>query len=232
MEKIINVLLAAGNDEDRKLIFFSFSMQDDIRIIGVENDETNTIIKSEQLKPDVLILDLTRPAIDGTELAPIIHRRSPDTAIIMICDKDENEYAGKALRAGILGYLIRNTDMNKILHVVKIVSLGGYYISASIIKRASDSITVINQFPSPFNNKGENLFFLSPVERCIISEIAQGLSDEEIAGHLNYSAGTIRNCVTAIKRKTKLKNRIEIVVFSLVYGLIDIEQLDFWSKKE
>jgi DNA-binding NarL/FixJ family response regulator len=232
MGNTTSILITANDNEDIKNILDSLNSQNGLNIIGVENDETNTIIKSERVKPDVLILDLTRPVMDETELAPIIHRRSPDTAIIMICDKDENEYAGKAIRAGILGYLIKNTDMNKILPVVKIVSLGGYYISASIIKRASDSITGINQFPGQFNNKGENLFFLSPVERCIISEIAQGLSDEEIAGHLNYSAGTIRNCVTAIKRKTKLKNRVEIVVFSLVYGLIDIEQLDFWSKKE
>jgi DNA-binding NarL/FixJ family response regulator len=233
MRNSTSILITANDNEDFKNILNSLNRQNGLNIIGVENDETNTIIKSEQLKPDVLILDLMQPLVDGAELAPIIHRRSPNTAIIMICDKDENEYARKALRAGILGFLLRSADMNKILPVVKIVSMGGYYISASIIKRASDPITVINQFPYRFNSgKGKNLFFLSPVERCIISEIARGLSDEEIAGHLNYSAGTIRNCVTAIKRKTKLKNRTEIVVFSLVYGLIDIEQLDFGDKKE
>jgi DNA-binding NarL/FixJ family response regulator len=235
MGTVTNILITVNDNENFKNILGALNSQNGLNIIGVENDETNTIIKSERLKPDVLILDLMRPAIDEAELAPIIHRRSPDTAIIMICDKDENEYAEKAIRAGILGYLIRNADMNKILPVIKIVSLGGYYISASIIKRASDSITVINQFPNRFidnqDNKKENCLFLSPVERCIVSEIAQGLSDEEIAVHLNYSAGTIRNCVTAIKRKTKLKNRVEIVVFSLVYGLIDVDQLDFWGQK-
>jgi len=232
MGNTTSILITSNDNEDFKNILDSLNSQNGLNIIGVENDESNTIIKSERLKPDVLILDLVPSVIDEAELAPIIHRRSPDTAIIMICDKDENEYAGRALRAGILGYLLRNEDMNKILPAVKIVSMGGYYISASIIKRASNSITVINQFPGRLKkSKGEKCFFLSPVERCIINEIANGLSDEEIAGHLNYSAGTVKNCVTAIKRKTRLKNRVEIVVFSLVYGLIDLEQLDLWVKR-
>jgi DNA-binding NarL/FixJ family response regulator len=223
MEKTINVLLTAGNDEDRKLIFKAITMQNDIKIIGVEKDETGTIIKSEQLKPDILIMNLQPAGIDGTVLASIVRRRSPDTSIIMICDKDENDYAGTALRAGISGYLLRETDMNKLLPAVRIVNMGGYYISASIIKRAL--------FSGLKNGGEENCFFLSPVERCIIIEIARGLSDEEIAGRLNYSRGTVKNCVSAIKRKTRLKNRTEIVVFSLVYGLIDLDKLGNTGKR-
>jgi len=233
MGNTTSILITSNDNEDFKNIIDSINNQNGLNIIGVENDETNTIIKSERLKPDVLILDLMQPVIDGAELAPIIHRRSPETAIIMICDKDDNEYARKALKAGISGFLLKKADMNKLLSVVRIVKMGGYYISASIIKRALDSITVINQCQGRYIDAQnyENRFFLSPVERCIINGIALGLSDEEIAGHLNYSAGTIRNCLTAIKRKTKLKNRTEIVIFSLVYGLIDIEQLDLWVKR-
>jgi len=233
VEKKINVLLTAGNDEDRKLIFAAITTQNDIQIIGVEEDETGTIIKSEQLKPDILIMNFQQPGIDGTALAPIIRRRSPDTSIIMMSDRDENNYAGTALRAGISGFLLRKADMSKLLSIVRIVSMGGYYISPSIIKRAIDSI-VINQINNKFidNQNNDKYLYLSPEERCIISEIARGFSDEEIAIRMNYSAGTIKNRITAIKRKTKLKNRLEIVVFSLACGLIQLEQPDFMSKKE
>jgi len=220
MEKIINVFLSIENDEDRKLIFTVMTARNDIRITGVEKDETNTIIKSEQLKPDIIIMNLKPPGIDAAELAPIIHRRSPDTAIIMICDRDENEYAGYALRAGISGFLLRKTDMDKLLSVVKIVNMGGFYISSSIIKRALDSNRANYE-------KKEDCLFLSTVERCIISGIALGISDKEIANRINYSAGTIKNRITAIKRKIKLKTRAEIAVFSLVNGLISPEQAVF-----
>jgi len=229
VEKTINVLLSTANDEDRKLIFAAITTRD-IRIIGVEEDEAGTIIKSGQLKPDILIMNLQSPLTDGTVLAPIIRRRSPETSIILMCDRDENNYAGSALRAGISGFLLRKIDMNKLHSIVKIVNMGGYYISPSIVKRAIDSITVINDKLIDDQDK-EKYFFLSPEELCIIGEIASGLSDEEIAARLNYSAGTVKNRITAIKRKTKLKNRLEIVIFSLACGLIRLEKPYFQAKK-
>jgi DNA-binding NarL/FixJ family response regulator len=224
MGNAVSILIASNNNEDFQCILNSLNRQKGFNIIGVENDETNTIIKSERLKPDVLILDLLRSAIDGAELAPIIHRRSPDTAIIMICDKDENEYAGKALRAGILGYLLRNEDMNKILPAVKIVSMGGYFISASIIISFFRSTAFMGQFYGQENGQNNTLF--SPAERSIVTDLARGYSDAEIAEHLNFSKGTIKNYLAAIKHKLKLKNRVQMVVFSLVNGLISLEQLD------
>jgi DNA-binding NarL/FixJ family response regulator len=216
-EKIITVLLSTENNENGKLIFAAFTMQDDIRIIGIEEDEAGTIIKTGLLKPDILIINLQPQITDVTVLARIIHRESPETSIIMICDKDENEYAGIALKAGISGFLLRKADMNKLLSIVRIINLGGYFISASIINRAIG-------MSRNNNGKKENRHLLSPIELYIINGIAQGIPDKEIAGRINYSAGTIKNRVTAIKRKTKLKNRTEIVVFSLVNGLISPEK--------
>jgi two-component system, NarL family, response regulator NreC len=226
MGNAASILIASNNNEDFQCILNSLNRQKDLNIIGVENDETNTIIKSERLKPDVLILDLLKSAIDGAELAPIIHRRSPDTAILMICDKDENEYAVKTLRAGIHGYLLRNADMNKILPAVKIVSLGGYFISASITNKAINAITLINQFPGQFLEIKEKYPVFSSTERNIVEYIAKGFSDDEIACYLHLSTGTIRNYMVAIKHKTKMKNRVQTVIFSLVNGIISLEHLD------
>jgi DNA-binding NarL/FixJ family response regulator len=224
MENTTNILITTNDNDDFKCIIDSLDSQKDLNIVGVENDETSTIIKCERLKPDVLILDLIPSKIDEAELAPIIHRRSPSTAIIMLCDIDENDYAGKALRAGILGYLIRKADMNKILPVVKIVSLGGYYISASITKKALNKITLMKRFPGQFLETKEKYPVFSSTERNIVECIAQGLSDDEIAFNLNLSTGTIRNYIAVIKHKTRQKNRIRAVIFSLIHGLISIEQ--------
>ena len=222
-----SILITSNDNEGFKCILDSLNNQTGLNIIGVENDETNTIIKSERLKPDVLILNLLHPAIDEAELAPIIHRRSPGTAIIVICDKDENEYAGKALRAGILGYLLRDADMNKILHAVKIVSMGGYYISASIINRFFNTTAITSHFP--VQETGQDYTLFSKAERSIVTDLARGYSDTEIASHLNFSNGTIRNYLVFIKNKLKLKNRIQIVVFSLLFGLIRLENIDIWK---
>jgi len=227
MGNTTSILITANDNEDFKFIHNALNSQNDLNIIGVESDESNTIIKSERLKPDVLIFDLIPSGIDGVELAPIIHRRSPSTGIIMMCDIDEDDYAGKAIRAGILGYLLRKADMNKILPAVKIVSMGGYFISASILLKALNTIMLIKQFPGQFLEMKDNGFVFSPTERNIVELLAQGLSDDEIASNLNISAGTIRNYITVIKRKTNQKNRIQVVLFSLIHGLISIERTGF-----
>jgi len=203
------------------------SAQNDFHIAGIEKDETGTIIKSERLQPDILILDIQPKGMSGEELAPIIHRRSPSTAIIMLSDKDDENYARLALKAGILGYLLKEKDTDILASVVKIVFSGGYYISASIINRFFSKTAFMRQFSEQEN--GQDNTFFSPAERSIVTDLAQGYSDTEIAKHLNFSKGTIKNYLTAIKRKINLKNRIQIVVFSLLFGLIRMEQLDIWK---
>ena len=223
MGNTTSILITANDNEDFKCIHNALNSQNDLNIIGVESDESNTIIKSERLKPDVLIFDLKPSGIDGVELAPIIHRRSPSTGIIMMCDIDENDYAGKALRAGILGYLLRKADMNKILPAVKIVSLGGYYFSASILLKALNTIMLMKRFPGQFLEINDSYPAFSSTERNIVEYIVQGFSDDEIAFLLNLSAGTVRNYITVIKRKTKQKNRIQAVLFSIIHGLVSME---------
>jgi len=203
------------------------SAQNDFYIVGIEKDETGTIIKSERLQPDILILDIQSQGIGGEKLAPIIHRRSPSTAIIMLSDRDDENYARLALKAGILGYLLKEKDTDILASVVKIVFSGGYYISASIINRFFSTTAFMLQFSE--QETKQNHTFFSPAERGIVTDLAQGYSDPEIAKHLNYSTGTIKNYLTAIKRKIKLKNRVQIVVFSLIFGLIRLEHLDIWK---
>jgi len=233
MGTVINVLVASKQDDNRKRILDSLSGQADFHIAGVERDEAGTIIRSARLKPDVLIMDIqARRVIDEPELAPIIHRRSPATAIVAIREKDEDSYAGRALKAGISGILLKHADMDKLASIVKIVASGGYYISASITNRVFGAFAFLSRFPGQaarfsktwFNYK-HNYRFFSPTERGIIANIAGGRSDGEIADFLHLSPGTIRNYIAVIKRKTKLKNRSQVVLFSLVYGLISFDQI-------
>jgi len=230
MKREIRIFVSSTNNEECKHILDVLSYQDDFFIAGVENEEAGTIIKTDRIKPDVLILDMPPQGISAEELAPIIHRRSPGTAIVMLCDKDEENYAGLALRAGISGFLLRDKDTDKLAPVIRIVSDGGYYISASILTRVFNTVSFMNGFPKQAIEQNTFCKILSPAERGIVIDIAQGLSDEEIARHMHFSAGTIKNYVSAIKRKTKLRNRVQIVIYSIKYGLINFDQLGIGEK--
>jgi len=195
-------------------------------IVGLVKDEANSIIKSESLKPDIIILDLQLSNENELELIRIIRRRSPSSAIILLYNDDKDSvvnFANLAIITGVYGFLHKKSDMDKLVYAVNIICLGGYYINASIISKILNKITPVNQL-NQFSNESNNVI-LSNVERQIIRLLAQGFSDKQIAKELNFSTGTIRNYITEIRHKTKMKSRIEIVIYSLVSGFIHIEHL-------
>jgi len=226
----ISILIASRYDEDQKSIVNILTMQKDFCITGIEKDETGVIIKAERLKPNVLILDLQLSEIDGPDLVRIIHRRSPSTAIIILYENNiintrfyHDEYhLSHAYRTGIFGFLVKEKINTELVPVVKLVSLGGYYFNEPIKEK------VFNSIPNYFlmQEKLKNQIAFTPVERSIITDIINGISDTQIAKRLNYSIGTIKNCLTSLKRKVKLKNRTQIAVFSLIHGHIRLDQLD------
>jgi DNA-binding NarL/FixJ family response regulator len=234
MGHIISILVVSGNNsENKNQIIAQLSSQDDFRVVGIAKNETDAIIKSIALTPDVLILDLQPPGLDGTELAPIIHRRSPSSAIILICDKDEDYYACRALKAGISGFLVNEEDKDRLILIVRIVHSGGYYFNSSINGRIFNTVLLMECFPGQsahclkfWQRDIADCPSFSPTERSIVICIAQGYADKEIAECLHLSIGSIRNCITSIRRKTKLKSRVHIAIFSLIYGIIKFEHFN------
>jgi len=212
----ISIFVVSRYEKDQSRILTALSEQENFFIAGVEKDEANAIIKSEKLKPDVLIIDIKPSGMDELEYASIIHRRTPSTSIVLMCEKNRHFNAGKALDSGVMGVLLKEADTDEIMIAAKAVNKGGLYMSAPCIEPAKKPPI------SP-------ALSFSPAERGIVTHIAQGYSDMEIARYLNFSTGTVKNYLTAIKRKTKLNNRTQIVLFSLVYGLISMELLDIFK---
>jgi DNA-binding NarL/FixJ family response regulator len=167
--------------------------------------------------------------IGGLEFVRILQRRSPSTAIIILSEKDEDNFACIALKEGVSGFLLMDEDIEKLALIVKIVYSSGLYISASIISRVIGEAALMGHFPGQLLEQVPPMLVsrvntvLSPTERNIATGLANGLTDNQIAKNLNYSEGSITNMMTAMKRKTNLKSRIEIVLFALLSGQAHIE---------
>ncbi|MCL2184355.1 MAG: response regulator transcription factor [Treponema sp.] len=237
------ILIASRYEKDQRLILSAIPETMEFDIVGIEKDATGTIIRIDRLKPDVLILDLEMSQTISTELLPMIRRRSPSTAIILLCDYYEEDHITLAIRAGISAFLIKENDFNKLVYVIKIAVLGGCYINDSIMKKIVNESRIVNQLPHQmFINKlaeisgnteyADALYsFFSPLEQTVITKMAQGYSDDKIAKQISYNIGTIRNSILEIKRKINLNTRVEIILFSLLYGLIRLENLTSWFQK-
>jgi len=229
MNHIINsvkLLIASRNEEDHEVIMSSLLGQTDFQITGIANDEIGAIVKTEVLKPDIIILDLQLSEITGPGIVKAINRRSPSTAIIFICDKKDRHdevYASLSAVPGISGFLFKETDIDKLTHILRIIKMGGNYINASVTIEFLHKAALIN---NKMYCKIEKTSF-TLLECNILELLACGFNDTRIAGELNYSTGTIRNYLTGIREKIKMKTRVEIVNYSYASGILQSDHLQF-----
>jgi len=225
MDNSITILVVSGQDDERKRIIGILSEQKEFLIVGEEKDEAGVIIRAEKLKPKIIIVDLQPKNNTWLELIKIIRRKSPSSAIILLSENDENNYVCLAVKTGIAGFLLKSDDFNKLALIIKIIYLKGSYISGAITIKVFNAIALSSQFPD--NLQDQNVIIFSPAERSIVSDLAHGLSDDQIANHLYFSKGAVKNYLSGIKRRIKLKNRIQIVFYSLIFGLINFDYIRF-----
>jgi DNA-binding NarL/FixJ family response regulator len=228
---MISIVIIFEQKEDREAIINVLSTQADFEIAGTGKDGYDALKTAMDLQPDVVIMDMRMTGISAPELAPMIKRKSPGTALIVLCSARDEHLVNKAIKAGISGYLLKETDMYNLAELVRIIFYGGCYISTPIIYRIFSAISGLEELPgsvedfSTFQNEKERIFReFSPTERRIFSLLAQGYSDQEIADELNISQGTVRNSLSAARRKTGLRSRTHMVIYALIYGLISLDK--------
>ena len=154
------------------------------------------------------------------------------SCLMVFYSQGEEHLVSRAVKAGIAGFLHKETDMDKLAVLVRAISLGGCYINSAIIYRIFSIVSELDRLPgsaeeiAAFQREKKRIYGeFSPTERSIISLIAQGYPDSEIADDLHINRGTVRNNLCAIRRKTGLQNRIQIAIYALKYGLISFNQI-------
>jgi DNA-binding NarL/FixJ family response regulator len=229
---VITIIIICKKTTEQKLIASQLSSCRDFRIVRIGKDGYDAFTSAVDLKPDIVIMDMDMCDINALDIAPLIKRKSPLTALMVFYSHGEEHLVSRAVKAGISGFLHKETDMDKLAAVVKTISLGGCYISSPIIHRIFSIVSELDRVPGSaegiiaFQSEKERIYReFSPTERRIICLIAQGRSDSEIADNLNINRGTVRNNLCVIRRKTGLQNRIQIAIYALKYGLTSFDQI-------
>jgi len=225
---MITIAIASKYKDDRKTITGLLVKQEDFRVISIGKDGYDALKSAMTQQPDIIIMDFSMDDIDSPDLAPIIKRNSPSTALIVLCSHDEQNTVTYALKAGISGYLFRHEDFDNLAASVRSVFYGGLYISKSVRDYAFNYFSVpakvfpaeTNIFPRPF----------TPTELGIFYGITRGHTDREIAKNLNINIGSLRNCISRLKKRTRLRNRTQIIVSALLAGIINIEKMKAFFK--
>jgi two-component system response regulator DegU len=225
---MIKIVVIDEQKRDLEQITSILSAQKEFSIAGSGKDGYDALRLSAQVRPDVIIMTLEKHNGEGPELVPLIKRKSPAAGVIFLSRLDDNEHIVKALSSGALGYLLKQSDMDKLAISVQTVYNGGSFISPLIITRIFG--TLLEQ--SRYRNTG--LAVSRPPQRLkgipvsitrkelqIMSFVAQGRSTKEIAEKLQLQQGTVRNYLSSAMRKAKLANRSQVVAYAIINGLIN-----------
>jgi DNA-binding NarL/FixJ family response regulator len=215
---MIRVLLA----DDQELVRDGFAMildaQDDIDVVGQAADGASTVEMARALTPDVVLMDVRMPVMDGIEAtrrirAAGLHR----LAVLMLTTFDLDEYVYEALRAGASGFLLKDVPRSTLIQAVRTVAAGDALLAPAITRRLIEQY--VSQPPPTRALPGE-LDELTQREHDVLLRLARGRSNSEIGRELFLSEATVKTHVAHVLRKLALRDRVQAVVYAYETGLI------------
>jgi DNA-binding NarL/FixJ family response regulator len=214
----IMVLIA----DDQALVRAGFrailEAQPDIVVVGEATDGYDALDLARRRRPNVVLMDVRMPGLDGLESTRRIVAEGiePPIAVLMLTTFDLNEYVYEALRAGASGFLLKDVPPEQLVAAVRIVAAGDALIAPAITKR------LISQFArtAPPLSPNASLSELTPRELEVLSLIARGLSNAEIAAELVLSEATVKTHITRLLGKLGLRDRVQAVVLAYETGIV------------
>lgn len=188
----------------------------DLRVVGDAADGREAVRRVTELRPDVVILDVTMPGLNGVEAARQIAEASPETRVMMLSMHSAAEYVFRALQAGARGYLLKDTAGQSVVEAVRAVSAGRRYLSPAI------SETVIDDYVRRYA-AADPVSVLSQREREILQLVVEGKSSTEVGALLSLSPKTVETYRSRMMEKLGIDNLPGLVKFALQHGLTTLE---------
>ena len=220
----LRVVIADDQQLVRTGLRLILEAENDIEVVGEASDGAQAITLTDQLHPDVLLLDVQMPQLDGLEAARRILApgRTPHTKVLMLTTFDLDEYVYEAMRIGASGFLLKDTPAEQLAAGVRAVARGEALLAPAITRRL---ITEFTRRP-PIGHPGrpEVVNRLTPRELDVFRLVARGLSNQEIATELYLGETTVKTHVARILSKLGVRDRVQAVVLAHEAGIIRLDR--------
>ncbi|MFF8379576.1 response regulator [Streptomyces sp. NPDC015661] len=216
---MIRVVLA----DDQTLVRAGFrsilSDEEDLEVVGEAGDGEQAVALARELRPDVVLMDIRMPVLDGLEATRRItgDARLEGVRVVILTTFDADDHVYGALRAGASGFLVKDTEPMELLHAVRVVARGDALISPAVTRRLiAEFAGLAGRQPDP----SPRLNALTEREREVLGLVGAGLSNDEIAGRLVLSPATAKTHVSRIMTKLAVRDRAQLVILAYESGMI------------
>ncbi len=215
---MIKVIIADDQELIRQSLSFVLDAQEDITMVGTASNGRETIELVRNKRPDVVLMDIRMPEVDGVECTRLIKSAYPQIKVIILTTFDDDEYVFNALRYGASGYLLKGVSIAELANDVREVVKGGSIIMPGIASKALQMFARMAQGSMQIRVDEKQTADLQENEWKIIREVGCGLSNKEIAAALCLSEGTVRNYLSGILSKLDLRDRTQLAIWSVQTG--------------
>ncbi len=218
MNRVIKILLVDDQSLFREGLRTLLEVQPDFQVVGEASNGEEALRLAATEQPDVVLMDLRMPVMDGVTATRRIRSLFPSVHVIVLTTFDDDETVFDGLRAGAVGYLLKDVTSEKLYEAIRAAARGEYFMLPSITAKVMSEFTRMARTPRAL--QGELVADLSKRELEVLRYVATGASNKEIADTLVIAEGTVKNHLTSILAKLDARDRMQAVLKAREYGLI------------
>jgi DNA-binding NarL/FixJ family response regulator len=212
---VIRVLVADDQELVREGLVMILSAQSDIEVVAEASDGVDAVAMARQLNPDVALMDVRMPRLDGIDATRRILAAVPGCRVLVLTTFDVDEAVLGALRAGASGFLLKDSPRRSLIAAVRAVAEGDILLDADVMRRL-----VVDHFPAgPTSQARAVLARLTPRETEVLRAVAQGMSNAEIAASLGLGEATVKTHVAKLLEKLAVRDRVQLAVLAHTTGI-------------
>lgn len=219
MPEAIRVLLADDYAMFRDVLNSTLELEDDIEVVGEAADGVEAVEKCLKLTPDVILLDIEMPRMNGVEATRQLADRCPGTRVVIVTAYEDDHLIMQLIQAGATGYLLKETDVDEVVRAIRVAHSGDSLIQPRVAKKMMRMMAQMTAAPaaaqkSQQDEVKEKLSRLTSRELEVLIEVGKGKNNKELGAHFVISEPTVKTHVARLMQKLEVRDRIALVMFA------------------